>query len=95
MQAIEQSTVANPRRQVRIKSNRDYRAITFLPHGQQFNTWLPAGDYNDVGPVDLWIKELGRGEWCKVRELVGMSKNNHGKWYIGESVYANMVGGAQ
>ena len=32
---------------------REFRAVTFLPHGQRFEGWLPKGEYVIMGECTL------------------------------------------
>lgn len=53
------------------------RAYCFLAHGQRFETWLPAGHYENRGEV--W---LSTEENIRAIMLHGLDDKNKGTWYI-------------
>lgn len=71
---------------VKVKA-RTVRAVTFLPHGQRCETWLPAGMWQVVGGCDL-TSDRDATEYVPslmVRKPIPMVSD--GMWYTGVSAF--------
>lgn len=59
------------------QDSRMFRAVTFLPHGQRCELWLPAGLYEFTGECNLTD---GNGGMSKAEQLVACGDGS--RWYV-------------
>lgn len=60
------------------------RGITFLPHGQQYSSSLPIGDYDYLGECDVCYTDLGKP--CRSQAGMFVHVETGEKWYVGLGV---------
>ena len=60
------------------------RGITFLAHGQQCTTGLPAGEYDYICDTEVCYTDLGKPARTKAAMLVNIATAE--KWYVSLNV---------
>ena len=63
---------------------RQVRALTYLPHGQSCETWLPAGLWQVQGTCSITGRDGSRQAAIILRRPVPLVQD--GTWYVGTAV---------
>lgn len=70
---------------IRVDDSRSIRGVTFLQHGQRFESWLPCGIWQFAGECNLTAGRGDNGMQPAVM-LTACGAGAWGRWYIGLTV---------
>ena len=71
--------IVRGRHNLRKVQERTVRAVTFLPNGQRFQGWLPAGYYEIIGEASLTDRDRGDVRCLKIERRQHLSVEC---WYV-------------
>jgi hypothetical protein len=67
-----------------VKKASTVRGLTYLPHGQQYSTWLPKGQYAVIGECTIAYSDLGIVKHSPAIKL--LSPNGRDHWYVAPAI---------
>jgi hypothetical protein len=80
-------------RRVKVTDPRKVRALTYLPHGQRYEGWLPCGLWEHLGACNVNEPD-GRGGWTHTPAamLRKVGAGESGTWYVGQPAEGELFG---